>query len=366
MPATVAQKSTGPHRRPPRTSRPTLALGFIPLTDCAPVVAAQEWGFFRDEGLHLRLVREVGWASIRERLVFGEIDAAQALAPMAFTIKLGLAGPMADVLTAFVLNLQGNAITLSRALRQKGVTDATTFGQLARSERPRRMTLGIVASHSMHHILLRRWLAQAGLRPERDVRIVTLPPPQMARSLGSGAIDGFCVGEPWNTLAVRTQIGWCPALSSEIIPLHPEKILLVRGAFAVNRPDEHLALIRALDRACRQCETPEGRAELVNLLARKEYLNLAPQILKPALLGPFDRGNGQQAEPSAFHHFFRSAANDPSPDKALLLFQQMQAAGLLPPEPPTPGPMLTQVFRQDLYRQALFPQPQPQPQNARP
>ncbi len=362
MPASIAQKKTAPRPVAARVHPTAISLGFVPLTDCAPLVAAHEWGLFAQEGLEVRLVREVGWASVRERLVFGEIDAAQAPAPMAFTIKLGMAGPMADVLTAFVLNLQGNAITLSSSLRQKGVTDAVSFGQLVRSEKPRRLTLGIVSAHSMHNLLLRHWLLRAGLHPERDVRIVVLPPPQMARSLGSGAIDGFCAGEPWNTLAIRTQIGWCPAIGSELMPLHPEKLLLARGSFAANRPEEHLAMVRALDAACRQCETLAGRADLVSILARKEYLNVAPQILKPALLGPFDRGNGTTAEASAFHCFHRSAANEPSPEKALHLYREMQGAGILPAEPALPGPMLEHVFRHDIYRKALRSPNQPKNQ----
>jgi ABC-type nitrate/sulfonate/bicarbonate transport system substrate-binding protein len=174
-----------------------LRVGFVPLTDCAPLVMAEDLGLYQKYGLDVRLHRELGWATIRDKIIYGELDAAHAVAGMPFAATLGLGSVKCDCLTGLVLNLHGNALTLSTPLAQQGVTDGASLrAELIQLRGERTLTFGIVSPVSSHHFLLRTWLSAAGINPDRDVRIVVVPPPQMVANLKSGNLDGCCVGEP--------------------------------------------------------------------------------------------------------------------------------------------------------------------------
>jgi ABC-type nitrate/sulfonate/bicarbonate transport system substrate-binding protein len=198
-----------------------LRIGFLALTDAAPLIVAEQRGFFAQHGLRVTLEREVGWATIREKILYGELDAAQAPAPMLWSAQLGLGCAAHPVLTAFVFNLGGNALTLSNKLYDEGVRDAETLRVVARKRRGEsRLTIGVVFPFSSHHLHLRRWLSGAGLVPDQDVRIAIVPPAQMFRNLEAGTIDGYWSGEPWNSIAVRAGVGWCPTWSAAQAPGH--------------------------------------------------------------------------------------------------------------------------------------------------
>jgi ABC-type nitrate/sulfonate/bicarbonate transport system substrate-binding protein len=267
-------------------SGPPLRIGFLALTDAAPLIVAQERGYFAQRGLQVQLVREVGWATIREKILYGELDAAQAPAPMLWSAQLGLGCSAHPVLTAFVFNLHGNAFTLSNALHAEGVRDAATLRAVARSRRGEsRLTLGVVFPFSSHHLQLRQWLEQAGIRPDHDVRIAIVPPAQMFRNLQAGTIDGYWAGEPWNTLAVRAGVGWCPTWSAAQSAGHMEKVLLITQRLAEARSAEHAALIAALSAAAEWCDDPAHAKELAQLLGSAPYLNLPARAITPALTG---------------------------------------------------------------------------------
>src|SRR5262249_19663499 len=159
--------------------------------------------------VNVALSREVGWASIREKILYRQLEAAHAIGELPLALRLGLDGISCPAIAPFVFNLHGNAITLGMDLWRRGVRDAGTLSKLLRSTPQRLFTFGIVARSSSHHFLLRNWLAQGGIDPDRDVRLVVLPPTQMVGSLRAGLIDGYCVGEPWNSAAVVTGAGWC-------------------------------------------------------------------------------------------------------------------------------------------------------------
>lgn len=341
--------------RPPtvlRSGQP-LRLGFASLCDAAPLVAAHELGLFAQRGLRVDLRREVGWATVRDKVIYGELEAAQAPAPMLWAAQLGLGGARADVLTALVLNLHGNALTLSTRLRDAGVQDAATFRTEALSRRgERRLTLGVVFPYSSHHLLLRHWLKAAGVNPERDVRIVVVPPAQMFRNLAAGTLDGYCVGEPWNTVAVRTGEGWCPAWSARLTPGHLEKVLLVRADFARERAAEHLALVATLHEACAWCDVPANREPLARWLAAPRYLDVPVEALLPSLTGRFDAGHGPTERVPDFHIFSRGGANRPAPEAAAALQTDLVAAGLVPRDAAT-ADLPKKLFRDDLHRAAL-------------
>jgi len=339
----------------PRSSRPAgaLRLGFVALNDAAPLVAAHELGLFAKRGLTVQLRREVGWATVRDKVIYGELEAAQAPAPMLWAAQLGLGGPAGAVLTAHVLNLHGNALTLSTALRSAGVHDAATFrAEALRRRGERRLTLGVVFPFSSHHLLLRHWLVQAGLDPLRDVRIVVVPPAQMYRNLAAGTLDGYCAGEPWGSVAVRAGAGWCPTWSARATPGHVEKVLLVRADFARDRGDEHLALVAALLEAGRWCDESANRPQLARWLAGPRYLDLPVEALLPSLGGHFDHGGAKPEIVPDFLIFSRGGANVPRPAAAAVLQAALVAAGLIPREAVTPD-LPKRLFREDLHRAAL-------------
>lgn len=330
----------------------SLRLGFLALTDAAPLIAAHELGCFTRRGLQVELCREVGWATIRDKIAYGELDAAHAPAPMLWSTKLGLDCARTDVCTGFIFNLHGNAITLSVRLWDAGVRDTATLREDALRRRgENKLMFGIVFPHSMHHVLLRQWLRDARLDAARDVRIAVVPPAQMFRNLVAGTLDGYCAGEPWNTLAVQQSQGWCPAWSSALAPGHVEKVLMVRDHFATRRADEHNALIAALTEAAIWCDQPANRPALARMLAAPVYLNVAAETIEPTLLGRFPTRPGVEEAVPDFHIFSRGDASAPTAARAATLQQELVAAGLIPHSLLTPG-LPHRLFREDLYREA--------------
>ncbi len=336
----------------PAAPRP-LRLGFIALNDAAPLIVAHEHGFFHRHGLTVALSREAGWATIRDKVVYRELDAAHALGAMAVSTTLGLGCLPCDCLTACVLNTNGNCITLSEELWRRGVRDAASLrDEIVRTRHERLLVFGVVFEHSSHRINLCDWLRSAGINPGRDVRIVVVPPPQLFRNLAAGTIDGYCVGDPWNSLAVREQAGWCPATSLDLAPGHPEKILLVRADFAERRAGEHLALVAAITEAAALCDEPHFRPELAKLLARREYLNVPERVIAASLVGPLELGHGQRIGAENFIQFHRDGANDPTLAKAAWLIEGFRRHGLVPTGATLPTGLGARVFRSDLFHQA--------------
>ncbi len=218
-------------------------IGFQPLVDCAPLLVAREMQLFKKHGVKVDLSCEVGWATIREKLLYGQLDAVHAIAGLALAMRLGLSNPACQVVAPFVFNLHGNAITLSRDLWNRGVRDAASLNKLIRSTPTRRFTFSTVSRFSSHYFLLRQWLIAGGIDVEKDVRIVVLPPTQMVGNLEAGLIDGGCVGEPWNSAAIARGTGWIAATSEQLAPSHPEKVLLTTEKFIHSHPDEVAAII---------------------------------------------------------------------------------------------------------------------------
>lgn len=345
MPPSLAKPHAHTFTRP-------LRVGFLALTDAAPFAVAEERGLFAKHGARVQLSREVGWATIREKVIYGELDAAQAPAPMLWATSLGLDSAACPVTTGLVLNLNGNALTLSEKLWTDGVRDAATLRDVALSRKgERKLIFGVVFNFSSHHLLLRAWLREGGINPDRDVRIVVVPPAQMFRNLTAGTIDGYCAGEPWNSLAVREKIGWCPTWSAAQQPGHVEKVLMVTERFAETRPAEHAALIAALFEACAWCDEPANREPLAQLLARAGYINQSAHIISPALTGVFDCGHDRTEIVPDFHVFHADQANLPSTAKAMAIQQELIEAALLPSGSAT-NQLTHRLFREDIFNHA--------------
>ncbi|MCF3649506.1 CmpA/NrtA family ABC transporter substrate-binding protein [Synoicihabitans lomoniglobus] len=339
---------------PPARNDTTLRLGFIALNDVAPLAVAQELGFFKKYGLRVELRRELGWATIRDKIAFGEIEAAHAISSLLISSRLGLDTAPADFLTACVLSTGGNAITLSERLWTAGVRDATTLAQeIINTRHDHQLVLGVAAAHSNHYLHLCEWLKTGGINPHRDVRIVVVPPPQVYRNLNAGTIDGYCVGEPWNSLAIQNDIGWCVATSDQLQPDHAEKVLMVRTEFARTRHEEHMLLVAALVEASRKCDEPDFRSDMVKLLTRREYLNQPAKIVGAGLKGPFKLGHGRTVDATDFVRFGRDDLNNPKVERADWLVEGFRSNRLLPASSPQTRNLAREVFRPDIFAQAL-------------
>lgn len=330
-----------------------LRVGFVPLTDCAPLVMAQELGLFKKFGLRVQLSRELGWATVRDKIAHGELEAAHALSAMPLAATLGLGSAPIDCLTSLVLNLHGNAITLSADLWKRGVRDGNSLREAIRAARHEKIfTFGVVFPFSSHRQLLRKWLSAHGIDPERDVRMVVVPPPQMAANLKAGNLDGFCSGEPWNSVAVQSRAGWIAATSAELEPGHPEKVLMVRKQYAERHATEHAVLVAALKEACEFCDDPANFPEIATTLAQPEFVGVPAEILLRGLSGKLDCGNGVTRRISDFFMFHRDGANEPSGDKAAWALQLVRASGLCADPATLNFALGRRVFRNDLFQLA--------------
>jgi len=349
----VTRNQNASSAAPYRHSGP-VRIGFIALTDCAPLLVADALGLFTKHSVEVELQREAGWATIREKILYRQLDATHSVVGLGLSLRLGLQGMNCPAIAPFVFNLHGNAITLSTDLWRRGVRDAATLGKLVRSAPERMLTLGIVARTSSHNFMLRTWLQSGGIDPDRDVRLVVLPPTQMTGTLSAGLIDGYCVGDPWNSLAVLQGTGWCPAISEDVLPRHPDKVLVTTEDFADQRKEELVGVVRALQEACAFCDLPANREQVVEILHGSGQLRIDRDVLRMSLVGPFDDGTKQRRDVDSFYIFNRYGANEPTEKKADWLADQFIAHGLMP------ASMASRVraearacYRQDIYQQAV-------------
>ena len=274
-----------------------IRIGVIALTDSAPFVVAQKTGFFEAENLRVELVKQASWATLRDKLAYGEIDAAHMLSPMAIALQLGLGGsPKKDVLAPLVLNRSGNAITVSKALAAliSGLVEGETLGsalRAAKSRGERVMVFGTVFPFSMHTLQLRRWLRLNDVDPDQDVRFEVVPPIRMVGSLQAGLIDAFCVGEPYNSLAVNEGLGTIVATSNGLWPKAPEKVLGCTLSWATENPLALSGLCKALRRACIWLESGvDNRSKAADWLSTSDHVNLPGSVLEMALLATIKDG----------------------------------------------------------------------------
>jgi NitT/TauT family transport system ATP-binding protein len=340
-----------------------LSIAFLPLTDSAPLIVARALGFAEAEGVSLTLVRDTSWATVRDRLVYGQVQCAHMLAPLAVAVTLGLSQAPCPIAAPFKLNDNGNALTLSSELAaaldpdpRKRVEDpvatAHDFAAAIGLHR-RKPVIGIVHRFSSHALMLRYWLAFAGVNPDRDVTLRVLPPSLMVQALRLGEIDGFIAGEPWSSVAVAEGIGEIAAAGVNIWQRGVEKVLATRADWAEANPEPLGQLLRALDRAAAWCDDPANHGELAALLARPDHVGQPAELILQALAGrmPLMQG-GDVVDLPDFAVFHRGAANFPWRSQALWIYSQFVRWNMVEPRPEAERAAAA-VFRSDLYRSAL-------------
>lgn len=323
------------------------------MIDCAVLIAAKELGLFRKHGIDVELSKEVGWATIREKLLHEELHAVHAPASMAFVIRCGIGIVPRPCLTAFVLSLNGSAITLSKELWDKGVRDAESLRDVIKGDRSgRTYSFGAVQEFSTQNYNLRSWLRAGGIDPDRDVRIPIIPSPVIHRGLIDGHLDGYCVAEPWNSIAVEAGAGWIATATSEIQARQPEKVLLVLEEFVERQRAEHLAMVAALIEASIFCELPANRLELARILSHSRYLDLPAALIEKSLVGPLSTATGEvSAEEFITYHLH--GANVPDRAKGRQVYRNVQSQPAAQQCRALRSDVVGKIFREDLYHEAM-------------
>ncbi len=344
-----------------------LRIGFIPLVDAAALIVAVDKGFCTAEGLDVTLVREVSWSNVRDKLNIGLFDAAHLLAPVAIASSLGLGHVKVPIVAPFNLGLNGNAITVSPALHAAIMAEISgdpfdpmaTALALARVVAKRRksgaepLTFGMTFPFSTHNYQLRFWMAAGGVDPDEDVRLVVLPPPYMVDSLANGHVDAFCVGAPWNSLAVDLGVGHILHFVADILVRAVEKVLAVRQDWSEKNPDVLAGLIRAHNRAAEFIEQPHNRVEAARLLGAPERIGVDPEVIQRTLDGRLKISpDGTMRESSRYLLVGRQGAARPDPAQAAWLYAQMVRWGQTSVSPEALKVAMA-VFRPDLYDAAL-------------
>ena len=344
-----------------------LHIGFIPLVDASALIVAVDKGFAAAEGLDVTLTREVSWSNVRDKLNIGRFDAAHLLAPVAIASSLGLGHVKVPIVAPFNLGVNGNAITVSPALHAAimgelegdAVDPMATSKALARVVADRRksgaepLTFGMTFPFSTHNYQLRFWMAAGGVDPDEDVRLVVLPPPYMVDSLANGHVDAFCVGAPWNSVAVDLGVGHILHFVSDILERAAEKVLAVRQSWADKNPDVLAGLIRAAARAADFIERPENRAEAARILAQPERIGVDAEVIQRTLDGRLKVSpDGTRRESSRYLLVGRDGAARPDPVQAAWLYAQMVRWGQTAMRPEALRTAMG-VFRPDLFDAAV-------------
>lgn len=338
--------SISSHRKP-------LNIGYVPMTDCAPLIAAQEFGYFKDAGLDVHLSREAGWASVRERMIHRELDASHAHGSMIFEMGCGVGRPSIPCVTGLMLSHNGSAISFSNELWEMGVRDARSMKRvIATLNGKRKFRFAVVLKFSTQNYLLRKWLRLGGIDPDVDVEIFVVPPPQVFTCMIQGHIDGYCAGEPWSSIGLIQGVCWCAALTDEVEPMHPEKVLLVSEDFAEHQHDEHVAMVAALIRAAEYCDKPFNKNELASILSQKKYFNTSEAALLNALQGPFQRGMGIQSSSMDAIVFRRNNASAPTEAKARWILGEINRNELNPTPIELSSEQIQRYFRMDIFDEA--------------
>jgi nitrate/nitrite transport system substrate-binding protein len=381
--AALAAAGGGLSAKPLRVEKPQLKLGFIKLTDMAPLAIAREKGYFEDEGLYVTLEAQANWKVLLDRVIDGELDGAHMLAGQPLGATIGF-GTKADIITAFSMDLNGNAITVSNevwSLMQPHIPkDAhgkaahpikasalkPVVDQFKRGGKPFKMAM--VFPVSTHNYELRYWLAAGGLHPgfysttdvsgqiKADVQLSVTPPPQMPATLEAGTINGYCVGEPWNQQAILRGIGVPVITDYEIWKNNPEKVLGVSKAWATKYPNTHLAMIKALIRAGMWLDANNGanRKEAVQILSRPQYVGADARVIANSMTGTFEYTKGDKRSLPDFNVFFRYHATHPFYSDAVWYLTQMRRWGQIAQAQPDRWyhDVARQVYRPDVYMQA--------------
>ncbi|MGV3742085.1 MAG: CmpA/NrtA family ABC transporter substrate-binding protein [Burkholderiaceae bacterium] len=327
-------------------------VGFIPLTDCASVVMASVLGFDKKYGIKITPSKEASWPGVRDKLVNGELDAAHVLYGLIYGVHLGVSGPKKDMAVLMTLNNNGQAITLSKKLADKGVVDGASLAKLIKTEQ-REYTFAQTFPTGTHAMWLYYWLAAHGIDPMKDTKIITVPPPQMVANMRVGNMDGYCVGEPWGHRAIADGIGITGVTTQDIWRDHPEKVLGTSAEWVKKYPNTARAMTAAILEASKWIDASlSNKNKMAQTIADKSYVNTSVDVINQRILGRYQNGLGKTWDDPNYMKFYNDGAvNFPYLSDGMWFLTQHRRWGLLKQDVDYLA-VAKQINQIDLYKDA--------------
>ncbi|MGZ9711679.1 CmpA/NrtA family ABC transporter substrate-binding protein [Glaciimonas sp. GNP009] len=327
-------------------------IGFIPLTDCASVVMASVLGFDKKYGIKIVLSKEASWAGVRDKLSNGELDAAHVLSGLIYGVQMGIGGQKKDMAVLMGLNNNGQAITLSKKLADKGAVDGPSLAKLMATDK-REYTFAQTFPTGTHAMWLYFWMAANGINPMKDAKVITVPPPQMVANMRVGNMDGFCVGEPWGHRAIVDGVGITAITTQEIWKDHPEKVLGTTAEFVTKNPNTCRALIAAvLDASKWIDESLANKNKMAETIADKSYVNTSKDVIDQRIMGRYQNGLGKTWDDPNYMKFYNGGlVNFPYLSDGMWFMTQHRRWGLLKSDPDYLA-VAKSVSQIDLYKEA--------------
>ena len=339
-------------------------IGFIPLTDCASVVMASVLGIDKKYGVKIIPTKEASWAGVRDKLVNGELDFAHVLYGLIYGVHLGTSGPKKDMAILMTLNQNGQAITLSKKLAEKGAVDAASLAKLMATDK-RDYTFAQTFPTGTHAMWLYYWLASVGVNPLKDAKVITVPPPQMVANMRVGNMDGYCVGEPWGHRAIADGIGITATTTQDIWPDHPEKVLGTTAEFAKKYPNTARAVTAAILEASKWIDAGlQNKMKMAETIADKAYVNTSVDVINQRILGRYQNGLGKTWDDKNHMKFYADGnATFPYLSDGMWFLTQHKRWGLLKDHPDYLN-VAKQINHIDIYKQAATASNTPVPKDA--
>jgi nitrate/nitrite transport system substrate-binding protein len=334
---------------------PDIKLGIIALTDCSPIVIAHEKGLFKKHGINSTVSKGASWASIRDSLSTGDLQATHMLLGMPIASTMGLLGsPRKPMVIPWILNRNGQAITLKADLKGKVQEDPRALKASVDAAKGKGEPLAFAMTFppGTHAMWVRYWLGAGGIHPDKDVALITIPPPQMVANMKVGKMDGFCVGEPWNARAIADGIGFTAITTQDLWKDHPEKVCAFTAEFADRNPRTVKAVLKALHEASAWLDKLENRSEQAEIVSRPTYINCPKEIILGRLQGHYDFGDGRKKECPNYMTYSVRNCNYPQAKYAVWWLTQFRRWGMVEGTPDYAG-VARQVMRGDLYEEAM-------------
>jgi nitrate/nitrite transport system substrate-binding protein len=340
-----AQGSDAPEKK-------EVKIGFIPLTDCASVVMASQLELDKKYGVKIIPTKEASWASVRDKLVNGEIDFAHVLYGLIYGVQMGIGGAKKDMSALMTLNRNGQGITISKKLAEKGAVDGASLAKLMAAEK-REYTAAQTFPTGTHAMWLYYWLASHGLNPIKDLKVITVPPPQMVANMRVGNMDMYCVGEPWNHRAIADGIGVSGATTQDIWKDHPEKVLGATAEFVKKNPNTARAVVSAILEAGKWIDAGlVNKNKMADTISQQAYVNTSRDVIIDRILGRYQNGLGKTwDDPNHMKFFDDGAVNFPYLSDGMWFLTQHRRWGLLKEDPDYLA-VAKQVNAIDIYKQA--------------
>jgi len=337
-------------------SKEPVKLGFIPLTDCSPIVMAKELGLFKKYGVDVIVTKESSWANVRDKILTGELDGAHCLYSMPFSVYTGVGGKAgSEMKIAMMLNVNGQAITLSNDFCGKvGFKQMNKVAPIvaAKLKAEKEVTFAMTFPGGTHDLWLRNWMSLAALN-QKAVKIITIPPPQMVANMKVGNMDGYCVGEPWGGVAVKQGIGFTQIATQDIWKDHPEKALVVNKDFSAERKEDLKKVMKAIMEACIWLDNPSNRKKAAAIIGKAPYVNAPADVIESRLMGDYNLGCNQGTEiyDNDYMLFYKGGTvNYPRKSYAIWAMAQFVRFGYLK-EAPNYKAIADKLILQDLYEE---------------